>query len=49
MAKRSLSFILQIKSEYMYPREDKPKISQVNPIQPDYEKFPLLKRRFPIE
>lgn len=36
-------------SEYMYPRADNAKISQVNPIQPDYEKFPLFKKASPLK
>ncbi|MEO8149014.1 MAG: cupin-like domain-containing protein [Bacteroidia bacterium] len=34
---------------YMYPREDKPKISSVrNIFNPDYEKFPLFKNAKPV-
>jgi histone arginine demethylase JMJD6 len=33
----------------MYPYEDNPKFSQVNFLDPDYEKFPLFKEARPIE
>ena len=33
----------------MYPYPDNPKFSQVNFLDPDYEKFPLFKEAKPIE
>ncbi|MBK9320213.1 MAG: cupin-like domain-containing protein [Bacteroidetes bacterium] len=35
-------------SEFMYPRKDNPKLSHVDPIHPDFEKFPLFKNAKPI-
>ncbi|MFD2570935.1 cupin-like domain-containing protein [Spirosoma soli] len=34
---------------FMYPKEDNPKISQVNAFNPDYEKHPLFKKAKPIK
>jgi len=36
-------------TQYMYPYPDNPKISQVNFLDPDYDKFPLFKNVRPIE
>lgn len=36
-------------TELMYPYPDNPKISQVNFLDPDYDKFPLYKNARPIE
>ncbi|UHG91355.1 cupin-like domain-containing protein [Spirosoma oryzicola] len=33
---------------FMYPREDNPKISQVNVFNPDHDKFPLFRQAKPI-
>jgi histone arginine demethylase JMJD6 len=33
----------------MYPYPDNPKFSQVNFLDPDYDKFPLFKEAIPIE
>ncbi|MFI5151875.1 MAG: cupin-like domain-containing protein [Chitinophagales bacterium] len=36
-------------ARFMYPRLDNPKLSQVNVLKPDYEKFPLFKEARPIK
>ena len=33
---------------YMYPKPDNPKVSQINTLAPDYEKFPLFKEAKPM-
>ena len=37
-------------SIYMYPRKDNPKLSSIkNPLQPDFEKFPLFRNAKPLK
>lgn len=34
---------------FMYPREDNPKISHVNPMKPDFERYPLFRNAKPLK